>query len=678
MNNKQSFLKGFHSIKTKMIIVMLFLVIFSVVAVKLYDYTIRVPEIEKTVTEERLNTAVLTASRLETELSKSVITLEATTNNSVFVSNDKNEIIKKLQFIKKQNPLFASIFFVDSSLNRMNEKGEVTSLATREYMQETKKTQKTVISREVLISQATNKPAIMLASPIKIVGAPESYIGITINIDSLQDIIEQQKKSNSNYVFAVDGKNGMVFAHPVKEYIGSLKIINTDAKDDGKVGPELHNLVKEAVAGKTGTVIYEFNGSKIVSAYTNIPGTSFGIVSRMDYYDAMEPVRNERNSAIVITSIVSLIAALLAYLFAQMIVNPIIGIAKQAEVIASGDFTLHENAIIKSNDEVGQLQKAFKNMSIMLTSIMGQIGQASEQLAASSQQLNASAEESTQGANEVAQVIAEVAIGATEQVEEINNTLEGIRQISAAINDIAQNASVVAGVSGEAAKVAIDGETSISHAVNTMEDINSTVQGTVKVIRNLGMASAQISQIVDAITAIAGQTNLLALNAAIEAARAGEHGRGFSVVADEIRKLAEQSKQSTNTIVQIIDSIQSQTKDAIEKMDESAEKVSVGQDVVLAAGKSFKEIKEYVDKVNDSVQGITAATEELSASSNEVINTVEKIKIISQETEENSHTISASAQEQSVSMEGVTTSVVALAELAIQLDTTLKRFKFNQ
>jgi len=676
MNKRISILSGFHSIKTKMIIIILSLVVFSVTAVKIYDYSVRIPEIEKTMTEERLNVAVLVASRLETELSKSVITLESSANNDVFISNNKEAIVKTLQAIKQQNPLFSSIFLVDSSLNRINEKGEINSLASREYMQETKKNQKTVVSQEVLISLSTNKPSIMVATPIKITGAPESYLGVTVNTDALQNIIEKQKKSDSNYVFAIDGKNGMVFTHPVKEYIGSLKLINTDAKDESKVAGELRKVAQEATAGKTGTIIYDFNGIKIISAYTNIPGTSFGIVSRMNYYDAMEPVRNERNSAIVITLIISLIAGLLAYAFAKMIVNPIINIAKQAQIIASGDFTMNENMNMKSKDEVGQLQTAFKDMSSMLTAIMGQIGHASEQLAASSQQLNASAEESTQGANQVAQTVAVVAKGATEQVEVINRTLEGIHQINDAINDIANNASIVAGVSGEAARVAHDGEKSIGYAVDTMENINNTVQDTAKVIRNLGVASTQISEIVDTISGIASQTNLLALNAAIEAARAGEHGRGFAVVADEIRKLAEQSKGATTTIAEIIGSIQSQTKDAIGKMDESAEKVSAGQDVVFAAGKSFKEIQEHVDKVNDSVQGITAATEELSASSTEVIVTVEKIKSISQETEANSHTISASAQEQSASMEEVTTSVVELAELAGQLDTTLKKYKF--
>lgn len=676
MNKVRAVFGGFYSIKTKMIGVMLLLVVFSVVVVKSYDYSQRVPELEKAMREERVNSAVITASRLETEISKAVAALEISTRNASFVSGDKDVIVKSLQGIKQSNPLYSTVFMLDSSLNRLTDDGQTGSLASREYVQEVKKSQKTTISKDVFISKADNKLVIAIISPVKVAGAPESYIGLAISVDSLQDITQKEKENDSNYVFAIDAKDGMVFSHPVKEYVGSLKLINTDGKDEAKVAVDLRNLAKEAVSGKTGSTIYEFNGSKVIAAYTVIPGTSYGVISRMNYYDAMGPVRHERNSAIFITLLISLASGVLTYFFARIVVLPIIAVAKQAEVIASGDFTISGSGQGTSNDEVGQLQVAFHKMSLMLTSIMGQIGQASEQLAASSQELTASAEESTLGANQVAKTVLDVATGAMEQVRAVRSTLEGIHQVSDAIRDIAHNASDVSGISEAMSTLAIDGERSIQSAIRAMAEINSTVQETAKDIDHLGVASTEIGEIVEAIGAIAGQTNLLALNAAIEAARAGEHGRGFSVVADEIRKLAEQSKGATNRIATIIGGVQSQTRDAIGKMDESVLKVAMGQEVVVAAGTAFEIIKEHIEKVNDSVQGITAATEELSASSDEIVVTVEKIKVISEETETNSHTISASAQEQSASMEEVVGFVEKLTVLATELDGTLKQYKF--
>jgi methyl-accepting chemotaxis protein len=371
------------SIRTKLVLVILSLIILSIAATKVYDYSVRVPEIEKTVEEERLNAAVLTASRLETEIFKTVSVLETAAINTAFISDDKDTVIKALLSIKEQNQIFSTVFLCDASLDRLNEKGEITSLASREYMQEVKKTKKTVISREILISQSTHKPSIMIATPVRISGAPESYLGISINIDKLQYIIGETGKSGGSYTFAFDGKDGLVFAHPIQEYVGTLKFINPDDKDKSKIAPELQKMAKEAISGHSGTQIYDFNGTRIIAAYTNIPGTSFGIAARMNYEDAMEPVRKERNLDIIIAVIASLISAAAAMAFAKYIADPIKSIANEANVIASGDFTGAMNIVVKGRDEVGQLQKAFKDMAIMLKSTMGQIGQAAAQIASS-------------------------------------------------------------------------------------------------------------------------------------------------------------------------------------------------------------------------------------------------------------------------------------------------------
>ena len=664
------------SIRTKLILLIVLLIVFSITATKAYDYSIRVPEIEKNVREEELNTALLTSSRLETELSRAVSTLETAANNSAFISDDEDTLVKTLRSIKDEHLAFSTVFIADASLNRLNEKGEKSSLADREYMQEVKKVDKTVISREILISQSTNKPSVMIATPVRVSGAPERYLGISINVNKLQDIIGQTKKSDSNYSYAFDGKDGLVFAHPVKEYIGSLKFINPDEKDKLKIAPELQKMTSEAVSGHSGTQIYDFNGTKIIAAYTNIPGTSLGIATRMNYEEAMEPVRQERNSAIIITLITSCLSALIAMVFAKFITDPIRNIAIQANIIAARDFTKAINVVVKGEDEVGQLQKAFKEMAIMFQSTMEQIAQAATHIASSSEVLEVSAEQSAQGANQVALSVAEVASGTAEQVNAVDSTVKIVEGIGYEINEIANNASEVALLSKESAIAAVDGGKAISHAVDSITNINGIVQDTANVIRGLGTSSNQISQIVDAISGIASQTNLLALNAAIEAARAGEQGRGFSVVAEEVRKLAEQSIESAGNIARIIGEVQDQTNYAIHKMDKSAEEVSRGQDVVSTAGESFKMIERQIDNVNQAIQGITVTIQRLLVSSSNVITSVEKIRDISQEATASTQTISAATEEQSASMQEIASSAESLAQLSKQLEATLKQYKF--
>ena len=664
------------SIRTKMVFIISLLVALSIVSTKAYDYSVRVPELEKAVRDDQMNTVTLTASRLETEIDKTESTLETAANNSIFLSTDTNALVKELQSIKSQNAIFSTVFLADSALNRLNENGEVRSLANREYMQAVKNTKKTVVSREILISQSTNKPSIMIATPIKVPGAPERYLGISINVDRLQGIIAEGAKSKTNYSFAFDGKDGLAFAHPVKEYVGTLKFINPDEKDQSKVPQELRDMASQAVAGHSGTKIYMFNGSKVIAAYAGVPGTAYGVAARMNYEDAMEPIRAERNSAVIIVIIASIFSALIALGLAKYITDPIIEISNQANIIASGDFSKAMNVVIKSDDEIGQLQKAFRNMAVMLKSTMTQIGEAAEHIASSSEVLEASAMQSAQGATQVAETVSEVASGAVDQVGTVDRTVESVKEIGLEIDEIASSASQVARLSKETSAAAVDGGLAIDHAVESITNINDIVQDTANAIRELGNSSNQISLIVDTISGIASQTNLLALNAAIEAARAGEQGLGFSVVADEVRKLAEQSKESAGSIAKIINEVQAHTLYAIEKMNKSAGEVHAGQDIVLAAGESFKVIQNQINTVNHAVQEITVTAQRLSVSSENVITSVEKIREISQETAANSQTISAATEEQSASMQEVAASAESLAQLSTQLEDVLKNYQF--
>ncbi|HBK53331.1 MAG TPA: hypothetical protein DDZ44_05290, partial [Syntrophomonas wolfei] len=273
--------RNFIGIRTKLVLAIVLLIVLAIAAVEAYDYRSGVAEIEKTTKEGQLNIAVLTAAQLQTEITKTASVLETAAINDVFASEDQETIVKALLAIKEQNPIFSTVFMADAALFRVNEKGETTSLANREYMQKVQKTRQTVISDEILISQATRKPAIMIATPVRVSGAPERYLGISVNIDNLQKIVAGTAKSASNYSFAFDGKNGLVFAHPVSEYVGSLKLTNTEEKDKSSVAPELQAMAQKAVIGNSGSQIYEFNGAKIIAAYTSIPGTSLGVATRM-------------------------------------------------------------------------------------------------------------------------------------------------------------------------------------------------------------------------------------------------------------------------------------------------------------------------------------------------------------------------------------------------------------
>jgi len=377
---------------------------------------------------------------------------------------------------------------------------------------------------------------------------------------------------------------------------------------------------------------------------------------------------------IILDVVIFVLAVGFALIFARRIAKPLEALAANADQVAAGDLTLHD---VKYNrgDEIGTLVQAFKTMTENLRGLVTQVAKAAEQVAAASEELTASAEQSAQAAGQVAQTVTGIAAGADNQVAAVDQAVSIVGEMATAVNHIAATAEEVAARSGETARAAAAGEQAVNEATGQMAVINRTVADTALVVQKLGESSKQIGEIVDVISGIAGQTNLLALNAAIEAARAGEQGRGFAVVAEEVRKLAEQSQAAAQKIAVIIQGIQSETDTAVAAMRQGTLEVERGSRVIETAGERFSKIVSLVDDLNTQIQGISAASEQLAASSSEVVNSVAEIKKVAAETASSTQTISAAAEEQSASMQEIASSSQALSRMAQDLQAAVGKFK---
>ena len=215
----------------------------------------------------------------------------------------------------------------------------------------------------------------------------------------------------------------------------------------------------------------------------------------------------------------------------------------------------------------------------------------------------------------------------------------------------------------------------VDHAVSLMNDIQNDVSNTGEMIDILGHKSRQIGQIVEVITNIAGQTNLLALNAAIEAARAGEQGRGFAVVADEVRKLAEQSQTAAKEIAKIIGDIQCEITQAVQAMDKSGKEVTEGVRVVVASKVAFEIIYSDVKNMRQKVEDIVVLVNKQESGSVQVEQAINSIADSARMNSNSSQEVAAASEEQNASVQEIATAVSSLATMATQLQEVVSKFK---
>ena len=342
--------------------------------------------------------------------------------------------------------------------------------------------------------------------------------------------------------------------------------------------------------------------------------------------------------------------------------------------IGSGDFR-GDDLDVTSNDEIGQLAVAANKLKKSLRELMANVSSSSERLAAASEELTANASDTTKTITNVANAVISMAESAGEQCNElvgVASQTDGMTNEMKNMYDASQEMKKTAQSSREGVD---EGRAAVNEAVSSMQQMASQMEEASQVVSTLGDRSKEIGQIVETISNIADQTNLLALNAAIEAARAGEAGRGFSVVAEEVRKLAEQSQQSAEEIKERIAVIQGDTEEAVVAMEAGTNEVALGTQAIREVGEQFQDITARVSSIKTEMEEINHAVKTVEDGMKGVVGAMDTIDEVSRATSEETQTISAAAEEQSASSQEIASASHSLADLATDLQTATGKFQ---
>ena len=368
----------------------------------------------------------------------------------------------------------------------------------------------------------------------------------------------------------------------------------------------------------------------------------------------------------------ALMGGILFYI-ARSISLPIENLESVAAKVAKGDLSTKLTPTDRQ-DEIGSLHNSFCQMTQGLQSLIRQTAQTAEQLAASSEELTASADQSAQGAQQASAAVVKITGDTQEQGAVVNESMQAVGDITEAMEQINAGVDDVSRAVARVEKATTEGQQGLNVAVEGMQVLDESAKGVADAVTALYESSKRISEIVEMITEIAGQTNLLALNAAIEAARAGEQGRGFTVVAEEVRKLAEQSENAAQEITALITDNSKRIEETFKVMQDQKERVGAGVEQVHQASERFDRIAAVVKELSEKVSGILTSTQQIHTQNVRMESSVQRLKSVSDSVQGEAENVSAVSEEQAASMQEIAAASSTLANMAQDLQKAVSKF----
>ncbi|AFQ44139.1 methyl-accepting chemotaxis protein [Desulfosporosinus meridiei] len=656
-------------LKTKLIAIFSLLSVIILAVSSVAGYTFTKNQVEQSIQNELKATEISGINKLDGWLISKAKMLEMTAATLKSSLGDQEPSVNNLAGFKVADKELSDVYVGTESGKLIDGSGWV---APKDYDPRARAWYKSATQEDKLVftdpylDQVTKEMAVAVAMPIKdTTGKTSGVISQDILLKTLVANVSALNLNGEGNALLVD-KKGFLLAYPDVDAVSTNIFENPKLKD-------MSVILKDVLGEKLGIKNYTYQGQDMLLVYDIVPSTGWTLAISIPVDVINKPLADLRLLFSMLTFGLVLLVVGVTFLMARKITRPLETLNNKAKSVAEGDLTVEIEVVGK--DESSQLADTFnvmvKNFKVILVGIVNN----SQQLAASAEELTASADSVSASTEQMASSVQEVSDGVNNKLSGVEATAGSAKQVSMHMEKITRDIQKVTEGSLRTSEIAASGDNVVKKAINQMQSIGTKVNEASKVVNELGGKSDEIGQIVSLITNIASQTNLLALNAAIEAARAGEQGRGFAVVADEVRKLAEQSSDAAGKIRSLVDEIQHETTNAVQTMHDGSLAVNEGISMVNSAGEAFKDIVQGVNDFSLLTKTVVDVVREVSTSTEAIVNSVMEVANIPKEIASNLEGVVAGAEEQSFSMEEIRRASSELAKMAMEFQTSVAMFK---
>lgn len=390
--------------------------------------------------------------------------------------------------------------------------------------------------------------------------------------------------------------------------------------------------------------------------------------------DVVETTKESKNTGLIIGIVILALGFIIAIFTSSSISRPLRIVTDRMASVANGILS-DEPIKMNRNDEVGQLVASVNSMSLQMQTILKSIHQVSEQVASNSEELAQSAVEVNNGTTQIAQSMQELSEGIENQAARANNLADTVHSFKQDVDNMAETGVQMASNTNRMQSMTTSGMELMQSSLNQMQTIHSIMEQSVLKVEDLKQKSEQINKLVVVIQEIANQTNLLALNAAIEAARAGEHGKGFAVVADEVRKLAEQVQLSIKDISFIVESIQSETNSVTVSLQHGYEEVQKGTNQIQETSATFEILIDSINAVSANMSTISKVIQDFEQNTDQIHDTIQEVAALSEEASMAVHETTSTIEQTASTVEEIARNNEELAQTAEKLNIEINHFK---